>query len=54
VKTASYVSTDTYERKHGERTGLETPVVHFAVNDGCSILDTVSCVLANALNTPPE
>ena len=29
--------TDTEERKHGEQTGLDTPLVH-AVNDECCIL----------------
>jgi len=28
AKAAIYVSTDANERKHGERTGLETLVVH--------------------------
>jgi hypothetical protein len=32
VKTVSWAHTDAEVRKRGERTGLETPVVH-AVND---------------------
>ncbi len=32
VKTVFWVYPDTEERKRGERTGLDTPVVH-AVND---------------------
>jgi hypothetical protein len=33
AKAAFWVTTDAEERKRGERTGLDTPVVH-AVNDG--------------------
>ena len=33
AKAASWVVTDAEARKRGERTGLDTPVVH-AVNDG--------------------
>jgi hypothetical protein len=32
AKAAPWIETDAEARKHGERTGLETPVVH-AVND---------------------
>ena len=32
AKAVSWAETDAETRKHGERTGLETPVVH-AVND---------------------
>jgi len=38
AKAAIYVATDAEERKRGERTGLETLVVH-AVTDGYSILN---------------
>ena len=44
---------DAEDRKCGERTGLETQVVH-TLNDGFSILADFSVwFLANALNTPP-
>ena len=33
AKAASWTDTDAEERKPGEQTGLDTPVVH-AVNDG--------------------
>lgn len=39
---------DAEARRHGDRTGLDTPVVH-ADNDGYWI----SRIRANALNTPP-
>lgn len=35
AKAPSWQSTDVDWRKHGDQTGLETPVVH-AVNEGCS------------------
>ena len=38
AKAIIWVYTDTEKRKLGERTGLDTPVVH-AVNDECSYLD---------------
>jgi hypothetical protein len=38
AKAIIWVYTDTEKRKLGERTGLETLVVH-AVNDECSYLD---------------
>ncbi len=34
AKAAYWDSTDAETRKRGERTGLDTPVVH-AVNDAC-------------------
>jgi hypothetical protein len=34
AKAVSWVKTDAEVRKRGERTGLDTPVVH-AVNDEC-------------------
>ena len=34
AKAASWVQSDAEARKRGERTGLDTPVVH-AVNDEC-------------------
>ncbi len=37
VKTAPWANPDTEMRKRGERTGLETPVVH-AVNDANHVL----------------
>ena len=54
AKATLWVSLDTEARKRGERTGLDTPVVH-AVNDGY----WVSAVIypagagANALSIPP-
>jgi len=56
AKAAFYVDTDANERKRGERTGLETLVVH-AVTDKCSMLGCfliISGVLVNTLNTSPE
>ena len=52
AKAIIWVYTDTEKRKLGERTGLETPVVH-AVNDECSYLEFFR-YQANALSTPPE
>ena len=37
AKAAFWTNTDAEARKRGERTGLDTLVVH-AVNDGCSVL----------------
>ena len=37
AKAGHWAVTDAEERKHGERTGLDTLVVH-AVNDECSPL----------------
>ena len=36
AKAASWTNTDTEERKPGERTGLDTPVV-LALNDECLV-----------------
>ncbi len=52
AKATIWVYTDTEGRKLGQRTGLETPVVH-AVNDECSYLE-IFRYQANALSTPPE
>lgn len=53
AKAASEDGTDAEARKRGERTGLDTRVVH-AVNDGCWALATrVVSAEANALSTPP-
>ncbi len=38
AKAAYWPSTDAEVRKRGERTGLDTPVVH-AVNDGYQVLE---------------
>ena len=38
AQAALWVEPDTETRRHGERTGLETPVVH-AVNDANSVFD---------------
>ncbi len=38
AKAAYWLDTDAQARKHGERTGLDTPVVH-AVNDGYQVLE---------------
>ena len=54
AKAASWSETDAEARKRGERTGLDTPVVH-AVNDECQVsggIDPPGAV-ANALSTPP-
>ena len=53
AKAALYSGTDTERRKRGERSGLDTPVVH-AVNDGCwvSIFYRTGAE-ANALSIPP-
>ena len=52
AKAIIWVYTDTEKRKLGQRTGLDTPVVH-AVNDECSYLE-IFRYQANALSTPPE
>ncbi len=54
AKAVVWAGTDAEERKRGERTGLDTLVVHLAVNAGCSMSDNTFGILANALNTPPE
>ncbi len=41
AKAALWATTDAKTRKHGERTGLETPVVH-AVNDVHSVFGGAS------------
>ena len=43
AKAASWSETDAEARKRGERTGLDTPVVH-AVNDECQV---------SGVSTPP-
>lgn len=55
AKAIIWVYTDTEKRKLGQRTGLDTPVVH-AVNDECSYLENFRYIFeaANALSTPPE
>ena len=54
AKAGLWAVTDTEERKHGERTGLDTLVVH-AVNGGNWVWGGffVFCVVANALSSPP-
>ena len=54
AKAASWPAPDTQTRKRGERTGLDTPVVH-AVNGGYEVLVAiVISAVANALSIPPE
>jgi hypothetical protein len=45
--------TDTQRLKHGERSGLETPVVH-ALTYGSEMSGVSPGVKANALSSPPE
>ncbi len=54
AKAAYWASSDTEARKRGERTGLDTPVVH-AVNVVHYILlgMTPGWVKANAISEPP-
>ncbi len=54
AKAAFWPGTDAQARKHGERTGLDTPVVH-AVNDGVLGVGGFYpfSAAANALSTPP-
>ncbi len=53
AKATTWLASDAEARKRGERTGLDTPVVH-AVNDECLMLDgSPFSVAANALSTPP-
>ena len=48
-----WTNTDAEVRKRGERTGLDTLVVH-AVNDGCQLLDSsLFSGAVNALSIPP-
>ena len=41
AKAATWSSTDTETRKHGDQTGLDTLVVH-AVNDGYLVLEVLT------------
>ena len=53
AKAGLWAVTDTEERKHGERTGLDTLVVH-AVNDECQpLVGLLTSGAANALSIPP-
>ena len=54
AKAATWTDTDAEERKRGERTGLDTLVVH-AVNDEYLVLEDFDpfSAVANAINTPP-
>ncbi len=54
AKATSWAATDTETRKRGERTGLDTLVVH-AVNDVHWVLvleESISAVV-NAISAPP-
>ena len=52
AKAGHWAATDAEERKHGERTGLDTLVVH-AVNDDNSLLALRVSGLAKAVSYPP-
>ncbi len=53
AKATHWTGIDAEVRKRGERTGLDTLVVH-AVNDGCWVLGSLLfSAVANALSTPP-
>ena len=53
AKAAHWLGTDAEVRKRGERTGLDTLVVH-AVNDECQLLGSLLLSgAANALSIPP-
>ena len=53
AKAATWPHTDAEARERGERTGLDTLVVH-AVNDECwTLVGLPAGVAANALSTPP-
>ena len=54
AKAGLWAVTDAEERKRGERTGLDTLVVH-AVNDGCWMWGPFHGfrVVANVLSIPP-
>ncbi len=53
AKAASWTMPDAEARKRGERTGLDTLVVH-ALNDGYLVLRVDPCSAgANALSIPP-
>ena len=41
AKAASWTDIDAEERKPGEQTGLDTPVVH-AINDGYLVLEVLT------------
>ena len=51
AKAASWACSDAHVRKRGERTGLDTLVVH-AVNDEYSVLASVSAQ-AKVISIPP-
>ncbi len=54
AKAGLWADTDAEERKRGERTGLDTLVVH-AVNGGREVWGPFHglCAAANALSAPP-
>ncbi len=53
AKAGLWAVTDAEERKRGERTGLDTLVVH-AVNGGCWMWGPYPfCAGVNAISTPP-
>ena len=54
AKAAFWPNTDAEGRKRGERTGLDTLVVH-AVNDEYLVLEDFDpfSAVANAISTPP-
>ena len=54
AKAVVWAGTDAEERKRGERTGLDTLVVH-AVNVGHQVWDSIDGfrAVANALSAPP-
>ena len=53
AKAVLWACPDAEERKCGERTGLDTLVVH-AVNDVCSVcVGKTMRASANAISTPP-
>ena len=53
AKAVAWLIADAKTRKRGERTGLDTLVVH-AVNDECLLLEkSFFSSAANALSTPP-
>ncbi len=54
AKAGLWAITDAEKRKHGERTGLDTLVVH-AVNVGREVWGSFHefCAAANALSAPP-
>lgn len=53
AKAATWCGIDAEARKRGERTGLDTLVVH-AVNDECQVSGSTDLgAEANVLSTPP-